>query len=141
MRVCFDGLCFARRAAAVDEETQTVSEFHDTGGGGGHTNHVYISDTLSNNQNINNSNERNQCDSSKDSTDSSHKNHKNHHCSTTSTARSKLLSLLSLNNLDRKIFFVSSKMDTNDTPRVHNVNSNTYDIDLVNRNHSNNVSC
>ncbi|XP_031619272.1 cGMP-dependent protein kinase, isozyme 2 forms cD4/T1/T3A/T3B isoform X2 [Contarinia nasturtii] len=139
MRVCFDGLCFAsRRAAAVDEETQTVSEFHDTGGGG-HTNHIYISDTLSCNPNINNTNnptERIQCDSSKDTTDSSHKIHKNHHCSTTSTTRSKLLSLLSLNNLDRKIFFVRPKMDSHDVPRVHS----TYDIGLVSRNHSNNTN-
>lgn len=137
MRVCFDGLCFAsRRAAAVDEETQTVSEIHDTGGGGiggGHTNHI-CDDSCNN---INTLTERNPIDS-RDTTDSSHKIHK-HHCSASSTARSKLLSLLSLNNIDRKIFFLRAKMDTNDAPRVHNANSNTYDIDLANRNHSNSV--
>ena len=145
MRVCFDGLCFAsRRAAAVDEETQTVSDVHDTGGGGcggvcaiGQTNHIY-DDTSGNNTNSSTTSERNPATESKDTTDSSHKIHK-HHCTATSTARSKLLSLLSLNNFDKKIFFLRAKMDSNDASRNHNANSNTYDIDLVNRNHSNSV--
>lgn len=145
MRVCFDGLCFAsRRAAAVDEETQTVSDVHDTGGGGcggvcaiGQTNHIYDS-TSGNNTNSSTTSERNPVTESKDTTDSSHKNHK-HHCTGSSTARSKLLSLLSLNNIDKKIFFLRAKMDSNDASRNHTANSNTYDIDLVNRNHSNSV--
>lgn len=134
MRVCFNGLCFAsRRAAAVDEETQTVSDIHDTGGGG-HINH--ICDDSCNIPAL--SDQRNQNDS-RDTTDSSHKILKNH-CSASSTARSKLLSLLSLNNIDKKIFFLRTKMDSHDSPRVHQANSNTtYDIDLVNRNHSNNM--
>lgn len=71
MRVCFDGLCFAsRRAAAVDEETQTVSEFHDTGGGG-HINH--LCDESHSTNNIDST-------ASKDTIDSSHKISK-HHCS------------------------------------------------------------
>lgn len=143
MRVCFDGLCFAsRRAAAVDEETQTVSDVHDTGGGGcggvcAQTNHIY-DDTSGNNTNSSTASERNPATESKDTTESSHKIHK-HHCTATSTARSKLLSLLSLNNIDKKIFFLRAKMDSNDASRNHNANSNTYDIDLVNRNHSNSV--
>lgn len=133
MRVCFDGLCFAsKRTAAVDEETQTVSEFHDTGGGG-HTNYI-----CSDSNNTNNT-DRNQTDS-KDTTNSSHKINKNN-CSTQTTARSKLLSLLSLNNIDRKLFFIRTKMDTNDAQvsRVQHSTNNTFDIDLVNRNHSNNM--
>lgn len=133
MRVCFNGLC-SRRAAAVDEETQTVSDIHDTGGGG-HINHV-CDDSCKNIPAL--SDQRNQSDSC-DTTDPSHKIHKNH-CSASSTARSKLLSLLSLNNIDRKLFFLRTKMDSHDSPRVHQANSNpAYDIDLVNRNHSNNM--
>lgn len=132
MRVCFDGLCFAsRRTAAVDEETQTVSEVDDTGGGG-HTNHICDESHHSTN-NIDPT-------ASKDTIDSSHKIHK-HHCSASSTARNKLLSLLSLNNIDRKIFFRRTKMDSHDTqtPRVQSANSNQFDLDLVNRNHTSNM--
>lgn len=137
MRVCFDGLCFAsRRTAAVDEETQTVPEFHDTGGGG-HTNFICADSNNSSNLLA----DRTQTDS-KDTTDSSHKIGKNH-CNAQSTARSKLLSLLTLNNIDRKLFFIRNKMDSHDAQlsRVQNPTSNTFDIDLVNRTQTNNMVC
>lgn len=147
MRVCFDGLCFASRRTAVDEETQTVSELHDTGGGieggsgggviGCYTNHI-CDDQTSNivctdpTASIN-----------KDTVDSSHKIHKH---TPSSTARNKLLSLLSLSKFDRKLFFLrTNKMDSHDTQtpqrgvHQHQQHNNQFDLDLANRNHSNSM--
>lgn len=142
MRVCFNGLCFAsRRTAAVDEEPQTVSDFHqsinpdgaiiiqDTGGGG-----TSVQTNLSNIYVETADNSHNNCDK------------------TTSNTRSKLLSLLTLNNLDKKLTFLrGGKMDINDTQnhqqQLHNhnnnqtnINSNQFDINLLNRNHNNNIN-
>lgn len=135
MRVCFNGLCFAsRRTAAVDEETQTVTDFHrsinpdgviiqDTGGGGTsvqtNLSNIYV-ETAENSHNCN---------------------------KTTSNTRSKLLSLLTLNNLDKKLTLLRChKMDINDTQnhqqQLHNqnnhtnLNSNQFDVNLLNRNHN-----
>lgn len=132
MRVCFNGLCFAsRRTAAVDEETQTVSDFHqsinpdgviiqDTGGGAcvqTNFSNIYV-ETVENSHN---------CDK------------------TTSNTRSKLFSLLTLNNLDKKLSFLrGGKMDINDTQnrqqQLHNnhtnINSDQFDENSLNPNHN-----
>ena len=153
MRVCFDGLCFASRRTAVDEETQTVSELHDTGGieGGGGGIGCYTNRICDDNQTSNNIVCTNDptVSSNKDTVDSSHKIHKH---SASATARNKLLSLLSLSNFDRKLFFLRNKMDSHDTQTppaqqrggggggLHQQQQNNqFSLDLANRNHSNNM--
>lgn len=151
MRVCFDGLCFASRRTAVDEETQTVTELHDTGGGGGigiaggggtigcYTNHSCDEQTS------NSVCSDPTASTNKDTVDSSHKIHKH---TPSSTARNKLLSLLTLSNFDRKLFFLrTTKMDTHDTQtplrgvqqQQQQPLNNQFSLDIANRNHSNRV--